>query len=73
MANYSEITEHYLDKLYDDCLREEAKLLNSLRTSRDLEMLNDKDIQRQAQLLHSIAHNALKLNISRKKAKSKLG
>lgn len=72
MSHYSEITDQYLDKLYDDCLREEARLLNKLRTNND-DMTNDRDIQRQAQLLHSIAHNALKLNLCRKKSRARLG
>jgi hypothetical protein len=70
--SHCEITDQYLDKLYDDCLREEARLLNSLRTSSDME-LDDRSIQREAQLLHSIASNALKLKLCRKKSRAKLG
>ena len=72
MSSYSEITEQYLDKLYDDCLREEARLLNGLRTSTDIE-IDERTIQREAQLLHSIAHNALKLKLCRKKTRAKFG
>jgi hypothetical protein len=70
--SHCEITDQYLDKLYDDMLREEARLLNSLRTSSDMEV-DDRSIQREAQLLHSIANNALKLKLCRKKARAKFG
>ena len=73
MSQYSEITDQYLDKLYDDCLREEARLLNGLRSNVDLEMTDDRDVQRQAQLLHSIAQNSLKLKLCRKKARARIG
>lgn len=69
--SHCEITDQYLDKLYDDCLREEARLLNGLRTSSPEESVDDRTIQRSAQLFHAIAHNALKLSIARKKARSK--
>ena len=72
MSAYSEITDQYLDKLYDDCLREESRLLNKLRISND-DMTDDRDIQKQAQLLHSIAHNALKLSLCRKKSRARFG
>jgi hypothetical protein len=70
MSLYSEITENYLDKIYDDCLKEETRLLNSLRKNIDMD-INEKDIQRQAALLHTIANASLKLNLLRKKAAMK--
>ena len=50
-----EITEQYLDRLYDDCIREEARLLADLRNCSDITEVNDRDIQRQGQMLHTIA------------------
>ena len=64
---YGEITSSYLDKIYDDCVKEETRLLNSLRSAVDGD-IDDKSIKRQATLLHSIANSALKLNLLRKKA-----
>ena len=61
-----EITDQYLDKLYDDISREESRLLTSLRTSHDME-LDDREVQRQVQLLHIIASTALKLKLHRRK------
>ncbi len=67
-----EITDAYLDRLYDDCLREEARLLSDLRNCSDIAEVNDRDIQRQAQMLHTIAHTSLKLKLFRQKARAKI-
>ena len=61
-----EITDQYLTKLYDDISREEARLLTSLRTNNDMEVDN-RDVQRQVQLLHTIASTALKLQLHKRK------
>jgi hypothetical protein len=66
-----EITDQYLDKLYDNITREETRLMTSLMQCKDYTEISDKDIQRQCQLLHAIAHSALKLKIFRKKQASK--
>lgn len=66
-----EITEQYLDRLYDDCIREEARLLADLRNCSDITEVNDRDIQRQGQMLHTIAQTALKLKIFRQKSRAK--
>ena len=66
-----EITEQYLDKLYDDCLREEARLLSDLRHCSNITDVNDRDIQKQAQMLHTIGQTALKLKIFRQKSRAK--
>ena len=66
-----EITEQYLDRLYDDCIREEARLLADLRNCSDIAEVNDRDIQRQGQMLHTIAQTALKLKIFRQKSRAK--
>ena len=71
IMSHCEITDQYLEKLYDDCLREEARLLNGLRISNPDETSDDRTIQRHAQFFHAIAHTALKLSIARKKARSK--
>jgi hypothetical protein len=71
MSHTCEITEQYLDRLYDDCIREEARLLSDLRNCSDIAEVNDRDIQRQGQMLHTIAHTALKLKLFRKKSRSK--
>ena len=71
MSHTCEITEQYLDKLYVDCIREEARLLSDLRNCSDISDVNDRDIQRQGQMLHTIAQTALKLKIFRQKARSK--
>lgn len=71
MSTFCEITDQYLDKLYDDCLREEARLLNSLRNITDYEAIDDRCIQRQAQMLHAIAHTSLKFKMYRKKMASR--
>jgi hypothetical protein len=71
MSHTCEITDQYLDKLYDDCLREEARLLSDLRNCSDIADVNDRDIQRQGQMLHTIAQTALKLKIFRQKSRAK--
>jgi len=66
-----EITDQYLDKLYDNITREETRLMTSLMQCKDYTEISDKDIQRQCQLLHAIAQASLKLKIFRKKQASK--
>jgi hypothetical protein len=63
-----EITDQFLDKLYDDISREEARLTTSLMHCKDYTEISDKDIQRQCQLLHVISQSTLKLKIFRKKS-----
>lgn len=66
-----EITEQYLDRLYDDIMREEARLLVDLRNCSDIAEVDDRNIQRQAQMLHTIAQTALKLKLFRQKSRAK--
>jgi hypothetical protein len=70
MASFqmSDLTEQYLDKLYEDFSKEQMKLMTEMKNSKDIESSSkEADIQRQLTLLNTLMINTLRLrNFKRK-------
>ena len=64
-----EITDKYLDKLYNDLHCEQMRLMNIFKTGCDAE--RDKDIQQQITLINTIMITAIRLRNKRKKVVKK--
>ena len=67
-----DMTEQYLVKLYDDCIREQQRLLTDMKNLNDESMTKETDIQKQLQLVTSLITTTLKLRNAKKKIQSKL-
>jgi hypothetical protein len=64
----SDITEQYINQIYDNLQREQFKLMNDIKGNCDEE--KSKNIQKQVTLINSINLNLLKLrNVRTKKNK----
>jgi hypothetical protein len=58
---FSDITESYLDKLYEDFSSEQMKLMSELKNCREPENASkEKDIQKQLTLVNALMINALR-------------
>jgi len=66
----SDITEQYLDKLYDDLSKESSRILNDIKTDKN----DSKEVYQHQQfnIINSLMINALKLRNLKKKIKSKI-
>jgi len=66
----TDITEQYLDKLYDDLSKESTRILNDIKTDRG----DSKEVHQHQQfnIINSLMINALKLRNLKKKIKNKI-
>jgi len=66
----SDITEQFLDKLYDDLSKESSRILNDIKTDKN----DSKEVYQHQQfnIINSLMINALKLRNLKKKIKSKI-
>lgn len=68
----SDFTDQYLVKLYDDCVKEQQRLLTDMKNISEESMTKETDIQKQLQLVISIMTTTLKLRNLKKKIQIKL-
>jgi hypothetical protein len=66
----SDITEQYLDKVYEDFSKEQMKLLADLKTGVD--NIKETDNQKQFTMLNTIMMSILRLRNLRKKIKQRI-
>jgi hypothetical protein len=70
-TNYmNDLTEQYLDKLYDDLSKEQQSLLTDIKTGTSDS--KEKDLQKQFTLLNTLMMNTLRLRNLKKKIKQSL-
>jgi hypothetical protein len=64
----SDLTEQYLDKLYDDLSKEQMRLLTEMKNCRDPEHSSkEQDIQKQLTQLNTLMTGTLRLRNIKKK------
>jgi hypothetical protein len=68
--NPNDLTEQYLDRLYDDLQKEQQSLLTDIKTGVDDQ--KEKDLQKQFTLLNTLMMNVLRLRNLKKKIKQSL-
>jgi hypothetical protein len=68
--NANDLTEQYLDRLYDDLQKEQQSLLTDIKTG--VEEQKEKDLQKQFTLLNTLMMNTLRLRNLKKKIKQSL-
>jgi hypothetical protein len=66
----NDLTEQYLDKLYDDLSKEQQSLLTDIKTGTSDS--KEKDLQKQFSLLNTLMMNTLRLRNLKKKIKQSL-
>ena len=66
----TDITEQYLDKLYEDLSKEQGKLLQDIKTGCDA--TKDKDNQQQFTMINTLMINALRLRNLRRKIRQRM-
>ena len=66
----SDITEQYLDKVYEDFSKEQMRLLTDLKTGCD--NIKETDNQKQFTILNTIMMSILRLRNLRKKMKQRI-
>jgi hypothetical protein len=64
-----EMTEQYLEQLYDNLSREHMRLMTELK--KNDETVNEKDIQKQLTMLNMLMVGSLKLKNLKKKIKTR--
>ena len=70
---FSDITELYLDKLYDDFSKEQMRLLGEMKNCREPENMNkEQDIQKQLTLLNTLMISTLRFRNLKKKIQLKV-
>lgn len=63
-----DLTEQYLDKLYDDLSKEQMRLMTELKNCKDPEhSAKEQDIQKQLTLLNTLMISTLRLRNLKKK------
>ena len=67
-----DFTDQYLVKLYDDCVKEQQRLLTDMKNLSEESMTKEADIQKQLQLVTSLMTTTLKLRNAKKKIQLKL-
>ena len=64
----SDLTEQYLDKLYDDLAKEQMRLMTDMKNCKDPEHSNkEQDIQKQLTQLNTLMIGTLRLRNLKKK------
>lgn len=66
----NDITEQYLDKLYDDLQKEQQRLLQDIKTG--CETTKEAENQKQFNLINTIMLNTMKLRNLKRKIKAKM-
>jgi hypothetical protein len=66
----NDLTEQFLDKLYDDLSKEQQSLLTDIKTGTSDS--KEKDLQKQFTLLNTLMMNTLRLRNLKKKIKQSL-
>jgi hypothetical protein len=67
----SDITEQYLDKLYDDLSKESSRILNDIKTDRN-DTKKEVYQHQQFNIINTLMINSLKLRNLKKKIQSKI-
>lgn len=67
-----ELNEQYLVKLYDDCVKEQQRLLTDMKNLNEESMTKETDIQKQLQLVTTLMMTTIKLKNLKKKIQVKL-
>lgn len=67
----SDITEQYLDKLYDDLSKESSRILNDIKTDRN-DTKKEVFQHQQFNIINTLMINSLKLRNLKKKIQSKI-
>ena len=70
MSFSNDLTEQYLDKLYEDLQKEQHKLLQDLKTGCD--NVKENENQKQFTLLNTLMMTTLRLRNLRKKIKQRI-
>jgi len=71
MASFtSDITEQYLDKIYEDLSKEQGRLLQDIKTG--CEAVKERENQQQFTLLNTLMMTSLRLRNLRKKIKQRM-
>lgn len=64
----SDLTEQYLEKLYDDLSKDQMRMLSEMKNCKDPETSSkEQDIQKQLTLLNTLMISTLKLRNLKKK------
>ena len=66
----NDLTEQYLDKLYDDMQKEQQRLLQDIKTG--CESNKEADNQKQFNIINTIMLNTMKLRNLKRKIKAKI-
>ena len=65
---FSDLTENYLDKLYDDLSKEQMRLMTEMTNCKDAESsCKEQEIQKQLSYLNTLMINSLRLRNLKKK------
>jgi hypothetical protein len=68
-----ELTDQYLNGVYDNVMREHTRLLNDMKnTSTEMEKNKERDITKQLSILNTLMTSLLKLRNVKKYIKSKI-
>jgi hypothetical protein len=63
-----DLTESYLDKMYDDLSKEQMRLLTDMKNTKDADgEVKQQDIQKQLSFLNTLMINTLRLRNLKKK------
>jgi hypothetical protein len=68
----ADLNEQYLVKLYDDCVKEQQRLLTDMKNLNEESMTKETDIQKQLQLVTTLMMTTIKLKNLKKKIQVKL-
>lgn len=69
----NELTEQYLNEVYDNVMREHTRLLNDMKnTSTEIEKSKERDITKQLSNLNSLMTSLLKLRNLKKEIKTRM-
>jgi hypothetical protein len=68
----ADLNEQYLVKLYDDCVKEQQRLLTDMKNLNEESMTKETDIQKQLQLVTTLMMTTIKFKNLKKKIQSKL-
>ena len=68
--NLTDITEQYLDKVYNDFHKEQMSLLQDIKTECDI--IKEKDNQKQFTLLNNLMINVLRLKNLRRQIRTRI-
>jgi hypothetical protein len=69
----NEITEQYLNEVYENIMREHTRLLNELKNiSNEMEKHKERDITKQLSILNSLMTSLLKLRNLKKEIQTRM-